>query len=98
MQVRGLHVFVTGMFWAVVEAWYHSSATGLTKVVPYPLTDPQMTRFLLTLPQAIDLVFYITFHGKSGNLYVRKMPACTIGMLAEVMSKAITKQNNYPIE
>lgn len=65
---------------------------------PLPVTDPKMTRFLLTLPQAIDLVFHAMIHGKDGNLYVRKMSACTIGMLAQVMSRAITGRNDYPID
>jgi len=40
-----------------------------------PVTDPAMTRFLLTLPQAIDLVLHATVHGLGGHLYVRRMPA-----------------------
>ncbi len=70
----------------------------LQKGRPLPVTDPEMTRFLLTLPQAIDLVFYATLYGQGGNLYVRKMPACTLGALAKVMSSAITGRDDYPID
>jgi UDP-glucose 4-epimerase len=65
---------------------------------PLPVTDPHMTRFLLTLPQAIDLVIHSTVNGQGGNLYVRKMPATTIGLLTQVMSKALTGRDDYPIE
>lgn len=64
---------------------------------PIPVTDMRMTRFLLTLPQAIGLVFHATQAGKGGDLFVRKMPACYIKDLAEVMSKNMTGRDDYPI-
>jgi UDP-glucose 4-epimerase len=65
---------------------------------PVPVTDPEMTRFLLTLSEAIDLVFHATLRGESGHLYVRKMPACTVMVLADVMTRALTGRADYPIE
>jgi UDP-N-acetylglucosamine 4,6-dehydratase/5-epimerase len=65
---------------------------------PLSITDENMTRFLLTLPEAIDLVFFAMACGNSGSLYVRKMPACTIGQLARVMSVAVTGRDDYPRE
>ncbi len=57
-----------------------------------------MTRFLLSLSEAIDLVFYATQNGESGDLFVKKMPACYIKDLARVMSKIIVGKEDYPIE
>lgn len=63
---------------------------------PLPITHPDMTRFLLTLTQAIDLVFKATVEGKSGQLFVRKMPACRIVDLARNMAQVITGDEAYP--
>jgi UDP-glucose 4-epimerase len=49
------------------------------------VTDPTMTRFLLPLPEAIDLVLYALAEGKNGDILVRKSPASTIQHLAEAM-------------
>lgn len=65
---------------------------------PLPITVADMTRFLLTLPQAIDLVLRATLLGESGMLYVKKMPACTISLLARTLAKALTGSYNYPQE
>ena len=65
---------------------------------PLPLTSKEMTRFLLSLSEAIDLVFYATQNGESGDLFVKKMPACYIKDLARVMSKIIVGKEDYPIE
>lgn len=63
-----------------------------------PITNYEMTRFLLRLEEAIDLVFKATLEGENGQLFVKKMPACLIIKLAKVMSKAITGQDDYPIK
>lgn len=49
------------------------------------VTDPQMTRFMMTLEEAVDLVLYAFEHGQCGDIYVQKAPAVTIGVLAEAM-------------
>ena len=63
-----------------------------------PITSYEMTRFLLRLEEAIDLVFKATIEGETGQLFVKKMPACYITELAKVMSKAITKNEDYQIK
>lgn len=63
-----------------------------------PITSNKMTRFLLRSEEAVDLVFYATLEGKSGSLIVRKMPACYIKDLAEVMAESLTGRSDYPIE
>lgn len=51
------------------------------------LTDPSMTRFMMTLADAVDLVLYAFEHGNNGDLFVQKAPAATV----EVLAKALTQ-------
>lgn len=53
--------------------------------VPLTVTDPSMTRFLMTLQAATDLVLFALTEGHQGELFIRKAPACTIGDLARAM-------------
>ncbi len=50
---------------------------------PLTLTHPDMTRFLLPLSQAVELVLFALDHGNNGDLFIRKAPAATIGLLAQ---------------
>jgi UDP-N-acetylglucosamine 4,6-dehydratase/5-epimerase len=52
---------------------------------PLTVTDPHMTRFLMSLDDAVDLVFYAFENGNSGDLFVNKAPAATIGNLAKAL-------------
>ena len=63
-----------------------------------PITNRGMTRFLLSLKDAIGLVFKATVEGETGQLFVKKMPACYIVDLAKAMSKAVTGKEDYPIK
>lgn len=49
------------------------------------VTDPEMTRFLLPLPQTVELVEHAFNHAEQGDLFVRKAPAATVGTIAEAM-------------
>ena len=49
------------------------------------ITDPNMTRFMMTLQNAVDLVLYAFKNGKTGDIFVQKAPSTTIGELAEIM-------------
>ncbi|MAX53919.1 MAG: UDP-glucose 4-epimerase [Alcanivoracaceae bacterium] len=53
--------------------------------VPLTVTDPQMTRFLMSLEDSVDLVLHAFVHGEQGDLFVQKAPASTVGDLAEAM-------------
>jgi len=53
---------------------------------PLTITDPNMTRFMMTLADAVDLVLYAFEHGNNGDIFVQKSPAATI----EVLAKALT--------
>lgn len=57
------------------------------------LTDPNMTRFLMSLEDSVDLVLYAFEHGKQGDLFVQKAPACTVGDLAKALKKIFRKDN-----
>jgi UDP-glucose 4-epimerase len=52
---------------------------------PITITDPNMTRFMMTLNDAVDLVLYAFEHGMNGDIFVQKAPAATIGTLALAM-------------
>ncbi|MEK7497301.1 MAG: polysaccharide biosynthesis protein [Patescibacteria group bacterium] len=58
---------------------------------PLTVTDPKMTRFLLTLEQSVELVLTALEEGVGGEVFTRKMPAHTIGDLVEIMSEAVPK-------
>lgn len=54
---------------------------------PITITDPKMTRFLMSLDEAVDLVLFAFEHGNPGDLFVNKAPAGTIGDLAQAMKE-----------
>jgi FlaA1/EpsC-like NDP-sugar epimerase len=70
----------------------------IMKELPLPITDSRMTRFMLTLPEAIELVFKATCETADNEIYVKKMPACLVSDLAKVMGKELGGSENYPIE
>lgn len=62
---------------------------------PLTVTNPEMTRFMMTLEEAVDLVIYAFEHGKQGDLFVQKAPAATIETLAEAVKEL--KNSNVPV-
>jgi UDP-N-acetylglucosamine 4,6-dehydratase/5-epimerase len=60
---------------------------------PLTVTDPLMTRFMMSLDDAVDLVLYAFQNGEPGDLFVQKAPAATIGTLAEAMLSALGAKN-----
>ncbi len=60
---------------------------------PITITDSQMTRFMMTLQNAVELVLYAFKNGNSGDIFVQKAPSANIGQLAAVM-KSIYKSNS----
>ena len=54
---------------------------------PITITDPLMTRFMMSLDESVDLVLYAFIHGKQGDLFVQKAPACTVEVLAKALMK-----------
>lgn len=60
---------------------------------PLTITDPSMTRFLMSLPQSVDLVLHAFLHGKQGDLFVQKAPACTVEVLAHALKQLFGADN-----
>lgn len=58
---------------------------------PITITDPAMTRFMMTLDDAVDLVLYAFEHGKPGEIFVQKAPAATIETLAYALTNLLGK-------
>jgi len=53
------------------------------------ITDPEMTRFMMTLEDAVDLVLYAFEHGESGDIFVQKAPAATITVLTQALTRLL---------
>jgi UDP-glucose 4-epimerase len=60
------------------------------------ITDPNMTRFMMTLDDAVDLVLYAFEHGKPGEIFVQKAPAATIDTLVKALTDLLGA-SNHPI-
>ena len=57
------------------------------------LTDPNMTRFLMSLEESVDLVLYAYEHGEQGDIFVKKAPASTVADLANAIKELFNKNN-----
>ncbi|MFY7732915.1 MAG: polysaccharide biosynthesis protein [Bacteroidia bacterium] len=64
---------------------------------PLTITDPNMTRFLMSLEEAVELVLFAFEHGNSGDLFVNKAPAGTIRDLAQAMKELCNAENEIKI-
>lgn len=60
---------------------------------PITITDPDMTRFLMSLEEAVDLVMFAFEHAQAGDIMVQKAPACTIGTLAQAVRELFHDTN-----
>ena len=65
--------------------------------LPITITDPNMTRFLMSLEEAVDLVFYAFENGDSGDLFIQKSPASTIQDLTTALCELFISQNEIKI-
>jgi UDP-glucose 4-epimerase len=61
------------------------------------LTDPNMTRFLMSLDESVDLVLHAFTHARPGDIFVQKAPACTIRTLAEALRELLGRANEIRI-
>jgi UDP-glucose 4-epimerase len=61
------------------------------------VTDPNMTRFMMTLDDAVDLVLYAFRHGENGDLFVQKAPAATLDVLAEALKELYHVNTNVRV-
>lgn len=58
---------------------------------PITITDPAMTRFMMTLADAVDLVLYAFEHGRNGDIFVQKAPAATVETLTQAILEMMSK-------
>jgi len=69
----------------------------LENKVPVSITNPNMTRFLMSLTDAVHLVDFAFEHGESGDIFVQKSPASTISTLAEALHQIVNKSDSRAI-
>ena len=75
---------------SVIPLWIEQIRGGQ----PVTLTDPSMTRFIMSLDEAVDLVLFAFEHGESGDILVQKAPACTIQTQAEAVCELFGGDKN----
>jgi UDP-glucose 4-epimerase len=64
---------------------------------PLTVTDPAMTRFLMSLEDSVDLVLYAYEHGKQGDIFVQKAPASTVADLAQALKELFNSKSEISI-
>jgi UDP-glucose 4-epimerase len=64
---------------------------------PITVTDPSMTRFLMPMNKAIELVMYAMTNGNNGDIFIQKTPATSIDIIVKALLKIFNKKNNYKI-
>jgi len=64
---------------------------------PITVTDPTMTRFLMSLEDSVDLVLYAFEHGRQGDIFVQKAPASTIAVLAQALKELFENKNEVRV-
>ncbi|MGE0084010.1 MAG: polysaccharide biosynthesis protein [Desulfococcaceae bacterium] len=69
----------------------------ITEGLPLTVTDPNMTRFMMSLDSAVELVLYAFEHGSPGDIFVKKAPGATIGDLAKAMKELFNADNEIKI-
>lgn len=78
---------------SVVPLFINQIKEGL----PLTVTEPLMTRFVMTLEEAVDLVLFAFENGTSGDIFVQKAPACTIEVLAQAVKELFNANNEIKV-
>ncbi len=79
---------------SVVPLWIDQIRKG----EPITITEPAMTRFVMSLEEAVDLVLFAFDHGESGDILVQKAPACTIKTLARATKALFDRSDKIPVK
>ncbi len=79
---------------SVIPLWIDQIRAGK----PITITEPTMTRFIMSLDEAVDLVLFAFEHGESGDILVQKAPACTIETQARAVMELFDKENETEIK
>ncbi len=78
---------------SVIPLWIDQIKKG----EPITITEPSMTRFIMSLDEAVDLVLFAFENGQSGDILVQKAPACTIGVLAEAVKQLFCPETEIKV-
>ena len=78
---------------SVIPLWIDQIKAGN----PITITDPNMTRYMMTLDDAVDLVLYAFENGNSGDLFVQKAPAATLSVLAQALKEMLQADNEVRV-
>ncbi len=78
---------------SVIPLWIDQIKAGN----PITITEPEMTRFVMSLEEAVDLVLFAFENGTSGDIFVQKAPACTIHTLAEAVKELFAPETEIKI-
>jgi len=78
---------------SVVPLWIEQIKNGQ----PITITEPNMTRFIMSLDEAVDLVLFAFENGESGDILVQKAPACTINTLAEAVCELFNEDTQIKV-
>jgi UDP-N-acetylglucosamine 4,6-dehydratase len=78
---------------SVIPLFIHQIKNGL----PLTITNPDMTRFMMSLNQAVELVMFAFENAQTGDIFVQKAPAATIGQLAEVIKDIFHAKNEIKV-
>ena len=79
---------------SVIPLWIEQVRAGQ----PITITEPTMTRFIMSLDEAVDLVLFAFEHGKTGDIFVQKAPACTIETQAKAVLALFDKDHRSSIK
>ncbi len=79
---------------SVIPLWIEQIKAGS----PITITEPKMTRFIMSLEEAVDLVLFSFKNAESGDIMVQKAPACTIEVLAKAVKGLFDKENKSEIK
>ena len=78
---------------SVIPLWIEQMKAGN----PITVTEPKMTRFIMSLEEAVDLVLFAFQHGESGDILVQKAPACTIEVLAKAVAELFRPETEVKV-
>ena len=78
---------------SVIPLWIDQIKAGK----PLTITEPSMTRFIMSLDEAVDLVLFAFENGVSGDILVQKAPACTIGVLAQAVKELFDSKDDIKV-
>ncbi|GAO34781.1 UDP-glucose 4-epimerase [Sulfuricella sp. T08] len=100
MQIEGETVFCATRYGNVMASRgsvIPLFVSQLKEGKPLTVTDPNMTRFLMSLEDSVDLVLYAYEHGQQGDIFVQKAPASTVADLAQALKEVFEKDNEVRI-